>query len=64
MEESELETTFKSLSKEVKSESVVLKLIEDEADESVVVNRDSYLQLYKLIGGLTLTLLTFLFAFT
>ena len=64
MEESELETTFKSLSKEVKSESAVLKLIEDEADESVVVNRDSYLQLYKLIGGLTLTLLTFLFAFT
>ena len=64
MEESELETTLKSLSKEVKSESAVLKLIEDEADESVVVNRDSYLQLYKLIGGLTLTLLTFLFAFT
>ena len=64
MEESELETTFKSLSKEVKSESAVLKLIEDEADESVVFNRDSYLQLYKLIGGLTLTLLTFLFAFT
>ena len=64
MEEIELETTFKSLSKEVKSESAVLKLIEDEADESVVVNRDSYLQLYKLIGGLTLTLLTLLFAFT